>query len=767
MSQLVIAVEAGTILVFNTVRKVGDAMSRKTAWLVSVFFTSLIVSSPTAAADVHALFDLTAPTTGPFPSDWFTVPDRSQNTRRRVSLPVPDCAERASDCADLSVINTLDGFNVQPRVSIPFDGPIDVSTVTSSTVFLVRLGRDGEDCAEDRQDDGGCDERSRTIGINQIVWDVLTNVLHVESDELLRQHTRYALIVTDGVRDAGGTPVEATEAFRRFRHEPRGAYRQALLDAIHAARRVGVNERDIVTASVFTTQSVTAILEKIRDQIKAATPNPADFLLGPGKTRTVFRRDAVADITFNRQIHVDGPLDPPIPVPIPLLDIFPGVVGTIAFGKYESPDYEIHPGEYIPAVGTRSGIPTVQATSDIYFNLFLPSGPQPATGWPVTIYGHGGGGTKNIQLLNVVAVMARHGIATIGINSAGHGFGSLGTLTVIDGGGNAVTFPAGGRGRDQDGDGTIDSEEGMNAAAPVEIIGNRDFYRQTAIDLMQLVRVIEQGVDVDGDFVPDLDPSRIYYFGSSQGGDYGTILLAVEPDLKAGVLNVPGTPVIDALLAPRGRPGLGNLLQSRVPSLINAPGVTTLGGVLVTPPYFNDNLPLRDGVPVPVRLADGTTYDIQSPVTNDVAGAMEIQKLLDNSGWVFQSGSTTAYARYLRKAPLPGVPGKSVIIQYGKGDMTVPNPLETAVVRAGDLADRTTFFRNDLAFAENPQLPKNPHGFMNSIGNLAARCIAVAAQGQIATFFVSDGQEVIRPEPARFFEVPIVVPLPEALSYIP
>lgn len=489
------------------------------------------------------------------------------------------------------------------------------------------------------------------IGINQIVWDVLTNTLHVESDELLRQHTRYALIVTVGVRDLGGTPVEATEAFRRFRHEVRGAYRQALLDAIHAARRVGVNERDIVTASVFTTQSVTAILEKIRDQIKAATPNPADFLLGPGNTRTVFRRDPIAGITFNRQIRVEGPLDS-IPVPISLLDIFPGVVGTIAFGKYESPDYEIHPGEYIPAVGTRSGIPAVQATNDIYFNLFLPSGPQPATGWPVAIFGHGGGGTKNIGLLNVAAVMAQHGIATIGINSAGHGFGPLGTLTVTDSGGNSVTFPAGGRGRDQDGDGTIDSEEGMNAAAPVDIIGNRDFFRQTAIDLMQLVRVIEEGVDVDGDFVPDLDPSRIYYFGQSQGGNYGTILLAVEPDVKAGVLNVPGTPVIDALLAPSRRPGLGNMLQSRLPSLINAPGVTMLGGVLVNQPYFNDNMPLRDGIPVPVRLADGTTYDIQSPVTNDVAGAMEIQKLLGNTGWVFQSGSTTALCKLSAQSPV-------------------------------------------------------------------------------------------------------------------
>jgi hypothetical protein len=38
------------------------------------------------------------------------------------------------------------------------------------------------------------------------------------------------------------------------------------------------------------------------------------------------------------------------------------------------------------------------------------------------------------------------------------------------------------------------------------------------VDLLQLVRVIEVGMDVDGDTVPDLDPSRIYYFGQSLGG---------------------------------------------------------------------------------------------------------------------------------------------------------------------------------------------------------------------------------------------------------
>ncbi len=77
----------------------------------------------------EALFDLGSPATGPFPSDWFTVPDYTQNTLRRVSLPLPDCQVQVSDCEDIAVLNELDGFNVQPRLSVPFSGPIDVNTV--------------------------------------------------------------------------------------------------------------------------------------------------------------------------------------------------------------------------------------------------------------------------------------------------------------------------------------------------------------------------------------------------------------------------------------------------------------------------------------------------------------------------------------------------------------------------------------------------------------------------------------------------------------
>jgi hypothetical protein len=218
--------------------------------------------------------------------------------------------------------------------------------------------------------------------------------------------------------------VEASQTFRRFRQTVRGEYKQALLEAIHAARRIGVSENEIVAASVFTTQSLTAILEKIRDQIKAATPEPADFNLGPGGARTVFPLKQVTGITFNPQTRVDGPLGTPVPLRIDLLDIFPGVVGTIAFGKYTSPDYEVHPGEFMPQIGTRTGRPTVRGMNEIYFNLYLPSGPKPATGWPVAIFGHGSAQNKNLSF-NVAATMAAHGIATIAINAVGHGFGPL------------------------------------------------------------------------------------------------------------------------------------------------------------------------------------------------------------------------------------------------------------------------------------------------------------------------------------------------------
>src|SRR6266404_96123 len=297
-------------------------MSPQYRRIVAVAATILILLPGLAFAAVEALFDLSLPAGSPFPSDRFTVDDHDQKTGLRVNLPKPDCAVRVSDCQDIDVINTLDGFNLQPRLSIPFSGPIDVSTVSSSTVFLVRLGHD---------------HGSDPVGINQIVWDPATSTLHAESDECLDQHTRYLMVVTDGVRDDKGHRVKggAFEEFVRgekhgHRHDGiLGRYREDLREALD---RVQVHGHQVVAASLFSTLSATAVLEKIRRHIKDSLPGPAEML-------GTFPLSSVTAIQWKRQIGT-APAFTTSFLPLPALSIFPNSVGAIAFGKFLSPDWE-------------------------------------------------------------------------------------------------------------------------------------------------------------------------------------------------------------------------------------------------------------------------------------------------------------------------------------------------------------------------------------------------------------------------------------------
>jgi hypothetical protein len=276
------------------------------------------------------------------------------------------------------------------------------------------------------------------------------------------------------------------------------------------------------------------------------------------------------------------------------------------------------------------------------------------------------------------------------------------------------------------------------------------------VDWMELVRVIAAGMDVDGDGKPDLDPSRIYYWGASFGGGLGPQLLAMEPRVRAGVFSYPGGAAgrIDIIrLRPSQRGSFtGAALAARTPSLINSGGLQALDGVAVGPPFFNENIPLRD----------------QPPVINDVAGALAIQEVFENAEWVSEAGDAAAYAPYLRKSPLPGVPSKSVLLQVCKGDETGPNPRNMAIVRAGDLADRTTFYRNDLAYQEDSTVSKDPHSFLSRFNSPGiSGQIGRGGQNQAATFLASDGTNIIWPDPSRFFEAPINLPLPVDLSFIP
>jgi Big-like domain-containing protein len=660
-----------------------------------------------AAADVGSLF----------PSDRHTVLDLGQNTFRRVKLPRPDCSVRPSDCADIDVLNTLDGFNLQPRLTIPFDEPIDVGTVSSESVFLVSLGSTLP----------GGPWPGHVVGINQVVWDSASLTLYAETDELLDQHTRYLFVVTDGVRDLQGGPARPADRSSGPLAQAREVVSQVLPGVGH----------HVLAATLFTTQSATSTLEKIRRQIKTAAPPPVDFALTASGDPAVFAVTDLTGIVFRRQVGTTT--FAPTPVPVSALGVVPGAVGRVAFGRYASPNYETAQG-VIPQVPTRTGTPAVQRLETVYLTLFLPSGPPPAQGWPVALFGHGLGDNKNAGPWTVAAILAQQGVATAAINVVGHGFGPASTLEIGLSGGGSATVSAGGRAVDQNGDGQYGAFEGVQALPPYEIVAVRDGLQQTVADLMRLVRAIEGGVDVDGDGQRDLDASRIYSVGQSFGGIYGTMLMAVEPNLGAGVANAFGGSIVEAERLGTFRPLLTQALALRTPSLLNLPG------------GFAEDLPLRD----------------QPPLVDPVAGALPIQELLDRTEWVSQPANAAAFAPHLRTAPLSGVPKKSMLFQFAKGDQTVPNPTATAVLRAGHFADRATYFRNDLAFAADPTVPKNPHSFLTRINVPSVAAIAFGTQRQIATFLASNGTVIVDPDGAGpLLEVPIAGPLPEDLAFIP
>jgi len=139
---------------------------------------------------------------------------------------------------------------------------------------------------------------------------------------------------------------------------------------------------------------------------------------------------------------------------------------------------------------------------------------------------------------------------------------------------------------------------------------------------------------------------------------------------------------------------------------------------------------------------------------------------------------------YMNRRPAPASasrPSARLIVVKGQCDPT-ELPIDSDRVNLGRLKEVTSEKdglrrRNDLAFAANPSIPKNPHTFLTGVLSPVTFGVAREGQEQIATFFASETVPgitplVIDPDalglfPVAVYEVPIVLPLPEGLNFIP
>jgi hypothetical protein len=90
----------------------------------------------------------------------------------------------------------------------------------------------------------------------------------------------------------------------------------------------------------------------------------------------------------------------------------------------------------------------------------------------------------------------------------------------------------------------------------------------------------------------------------------------------------------------------------------------------------------------------------------------------------------------------------------------VPNPSQSALVRAAGMRDSTWLYHHEVATAAIPQLPRDSHFYLTSFGPISA-----AVQQQMAVFFVTGGQTVFDPNTnlrqffgQDIFQIPQVLP---------
>lgn len=205
-------------------------------------------------------------------------------------------------------------------------------------------------------------------------------------------------------------------------------------------------------------------------------------------------------------------------------------------------------------------VPVEARSERVYFHLSIPRKEISARGdgkpVPLVFMGHGYGGNR-FSVLDLAALLAKYGVATIAVDSVSHGIPIgdsdrqlVDLLLSSFGLHNTTEALLSDRAFDQNNDGVPDSGADFWTAY---LFHTRDVVRQTALDHIQLIRVLrsfdgqrrwrfdlngdgenELAGDFDGDGAIDVGgDAEISMSGGSLGGMMTMVIAGLEPELKA------------------------------------------------------------------------------------------------------------------------------------------------------------------------------------------------------------------------------------------
>lgn len=460
----------------------------------------------------------------PYPNDLYNP------TGTRLAVPVKITSPLAT------ALNTLDGFSTTAVISAPFNAPLDpaslvpwnpLSMAPSAASIFVLNATAGTPLVP------GTDY---TVRVSTAAGSA-DSILEIVPLRPLSARTRYAFIVTSGVKSASGAAAGADLVFGAVRDAHLAGLTSipgqpaltplfpALTPLIDTALGLGLPGSSIAVAWSMQTQSIRNVLDVV-DATTGARPyavastgiTTAELGLGlpgiasiySGYLEVPYYGDPANPLT---SFWVSASLLPPnVQDPMPVVRV---------------------PNQRIPLLAT---LPNAQSGQT-----------QPAAGWPVVIFQHGI--TLNRTVMFAMAdSFAQAGFAVIAIDLPLHGITDPASpfyqaanerhFNLDNVGATGVFAP----------DGQIDNGwQILNVGNPLNA---RDHIRQAVADTIALKRTLPALDFPDGDANPDLDGSRIHFVGISLGSIISGVFLGFDTEVGTATLASPAGPWTSILTDP-------------------------------------------------------------------------------------------------------------------------------------------------------------------------------------------------------------------------
>ncbi|WP_252179374.1 hypothetical protein [Endozoicomonas sp. 4G] len=431
--------------------------------------------------------------------------------------------------------------------------------------------------------------REKDGTLEELVWNVdyrailaEAGTINIEPLKPFDEATRYFVVLTTGLQDAHGQPLQTPSAYKQLlsSNDEMGLHLQGVIDQLAGA---GLSDSSIVYAADFTTGSNISVIRPVVEKYLGEYSSGTQF---SGLVEETFASSSVSTeqnrvvTAISEQLAKEGvSISEQEPTETAEFRVFSATINLPAYldtpemgvnceyneyvvsmqegGSHDSHpenfnEYRVAPQEFCSGAfsyfQTSDGTPInasnaadikVFKEASIKAKIYLPTGEVPDGGFKVVMHSHGFGGSKDEAEIFAKQLVGS-GYAVVAIDHPMHGDRAV----------------------DIDGDGVADldaSERRTDYASAENLLTTRGFMWQVALDYVGIRMAIANGVNHKGETL--LDTNNVHMLGSSLGGIHGTIISGIirdaqehfpqykeKLDLKTTTVNVPGAGVATVLI---------------------------------------------------------------------------------------------------------------------------------------------------------------------------------------------------------------------------